>query len=225
MSDEFWDGSHQSRQLSYPWDAVVSFIFRNVPKRIKSSVNVLEVGCGDGNNLWVVVREGFNAYGIDGSAAAIDKARGRLAKENYSGDLRVGRFGEPLPWQNDHFDLVIDRAALTYCDDATMRFMLSEIHRVLRPSGRVFLDVYGDSHSSYRSGKILDTGLTTDMSGGRIAGTPPTRFYSRRDIDAIFDRNNWVLRSVQRLELTEMLNALGDIHSEYRVVAEKTEQS
>jgi 2-polyprenyl-3-methyl-5-hydroxy-6-metoxy-1,4-benzoquinol methylase len=104
----------RGRQLNrYPYHAVVSFVFRsfgNVADR--SSVRLLELGCGAGNNLWFAAREGFDVAGIDGSVTAIGFAKERFAQDELRGDLRVGCFSA-LPWEDDSFDAVIDRGALT----------------------------------------------------------------------------------------------------------------
>jgi len=44
----------------YPFDVVVTFVFRNAPRdRPRSEVRIVEIGCGAGNNLWFAAREGF----------------------------------------------------------------------------------------------------------------------------------------------------------------------
>jgi len=62
----FWDKRYLSGYAqSYPWDSVVSFIFRNAPKdRPRSEIKVLEVGFGTGPNLWFAAREGFRTSGV-----------------------------------------------------------------------------------------------------------------------------------------------------------------
>jgi len=35
-------------------------------------MRVLEVGCGNGANLWFLTFEGYDAFGIDASQAALD---------------------------------------------------------------------------------------------------------------------------------------------------------
>lgn len=113
----------------YPFDQVVSFMFRHG----KPGDRVLEIGCGAGNNVWFLAREGFVAAGIDISPSAIAAAEARLAADGLEADLRVGDFHQ-LPWPDDDFDFVVDRSALV-CSNEQKRALV-EIARVLRPHGR-----------------------------------------------------------------------------------------
>ena len=92
--DPAWEEAiySQGRHLNrYPFDAVVSFVYRYRPKvRAPQQIRILEVGCGAGNNLWFAAREGFDVAGIDGSDSAVDHARRRFEQEGLNGDLRVG---------------------------------------------------------------------------------------------------------------------------------------
>lgn len=126
-----WEASYAagSRVQRYPWDVVVSFVYRYG----RPADRILEVGCGTGANLWFAAREGFEVFGVDISAAAIRYARDRFAGEGLGGDFSVGDFST-LAHPDSFFDLVVDRAALSYTDD--IERPLSEIRRVLKPSGR-----------------------------------------------------------------------------------------
>jgi len=89
-SEIYSQGHHLNR---YPFDAVVSFLFRYRPRdKPREQTDVLEIGCGAGNNLWFAAREGFRVAGIDGSESAISFAQKRFESEKLSGDLRVGNF-------------------------------------------------------------------------------------------------------------------------------------
>src|SRR6266536_3320200 len=102
------------RQLNrYPFDAVVSFVFANAPAKPRSETKILEIGCGAGNNLWFAAREGFAVTGIDTSPSAIAYARDRFRSERLAGEFHVAPFSS-LPFPDDRFDLVIDRAAVSY---------------------------------------------------------------------------------------------------------------
>jgi ubiquinone/menaquinone biosynthesis C-methylase UbiE len=130
-----WDAAYRrGEQLNrYPFDAVVSYVIRNAAPGSR----ILEIGCGTGNNLWFLAREGFDAAGIDSSETAIAYATKRFEEEGLTADIRLGDFHD-LPWPDDSFDMVIDRAALQ-CS-TTQPDALREIARVLRPEGR-FLSI------------------------------------------------------------------------------------
>ena len=63
LMESFWEKTiyASGKQLNlYPYDSVVSFIFRSYPRqKPRHQVHVLEIGCGAGNNLWFISREGF----------------------------------------------------------------------------------------------------------------------------------------------------------------------
>jgi ubiquinone/menaquinone biosynthesis C-methylase UbiE len=220
--DPIWEekyaaGHHQR----YPWDMVVSFVFRNAPRdRPRSEVAIVEVGCGTGSNLWFAAREGFAVAGVDASASAIAAARKRFQEEKLSGDLRVADF-TALPFADATFDLAIDRGALTCCGDTALRAALAEIRRVLKPGGRFLFNPYADTHSSARSGKPGPDGLTVEISAGTLVGTGQIRFSSRRDVEELL-RAGWRILSLERIEKTELVRGAGALHSEWLVVAEKS---
>ena len=54
---------------------------------LKNKVNVLDIGCGGGNNLFFVAEMGLNAYGIDGSENAIKIANRRFKDKKLSAQL------------------------------------------------------------------------------------------------------------------------------------------
>ena len=101
--DPVWEKKYSSNSdiNRYPWDTIVSWIWRNIGNAKPSDLNVLEVGCGTGNNLWFAAREGFNVYGIDGSESAINYARNRFSDEGLIGEFIVGDI-ITLPFAN-HF--------------------------------------------------------------------------------------------------------------------------
>ena len=73
---------------------------------------VLDVGCGVGVFLRLVVDRGAEAFGLDASEALIDLARTRLPEA----DLRVGDM-EALPYDSDTFDLVTGFTSFFFAND------------------------------------------------------------------------------------------------------------
>lgn len=209
------------RAQRYPWDSVVSFVFRYAPRDIlREQVKILEVGCGTASNLWFAAREGYSVYGLEGSESAVDYAKKRFEEERLSGDLRVGDF-TCLPYENDLFDLVIDRGAITCVNDTAMAKAITEIHRVMKPGAVFHFNPYADSHSGLLEGEELGDGLTRIPQGATSMNPGLLNFVSRKRLNELFDDAIWQILSIQRREDTEMSNEKQQIHSEWLLLAEK----
>jgi len=100
--------------------------FRDVTRHFPPGARMLDVGCGTG---WLA--EHFDDYtGIDGSpdAVAAAAAKGR--------EIVLGDVAEPLPFPDADFDGVVLKDLLEHVADPVA--LVAEVHRVLRPGGRVF---------------------------------------------------------------------------------------
>src|SRR5689334_23176055 len=73
---------------------------------------VLDIGCGVGAFLRLVVARGGRAFGLDASPALVDVARRRVP----DADLRVGDM-EALPYDDDTFDLVCGFNSFFFAND------------------------------------------------------------------------------------------------------------
>ena len=219
--DPVWEEKYsKGHQQRYPWDCVVSFVFRNVPKgREFSSIKVLEVGCGTGSNLWFAAREGMQVAGIDGSASAITNARKRFSAENLEGDFHVGCFSV-LPFEAATFDIVIDRGALTCAGKEGFVNGFREIERVVKPGGRFFCRTPSDMHSSCWVGERSEYGTLDEISFGELMGAGRLFFISRNEVVELFSKN-WNLRELKRVESQDMLSKRPDLVSEWQIVAER----
>jgi SAM-dependent methyltransferase len=137
--DPGWEELFQKHEWGkYPPEDLIRFIAKNFYKyQNRDQISILEIGCGPGGNLWYLAREGFHAVGIDGSRTAIQKAQSRMAKESLFGGFFVGDV-VTLPFRNTIFDAVIDIECLYANTESDTRKILKEIHRVLKPGGKLF---------------------------------------------------------------------------------------
>jgi SAM-dependent methyltransferase len=101
-----------------------------------SGSRVLDAGCGSGPLTAALRDAGADVTGLDVSAAMVDLARERLGED---ADLHVADLGAPLPFADDEFDHVIASLVLHYLEDWSGP--LAELHRVLKPGGRLLLSV------------------------------------------------------------------------------------
>lgn len=102
---------------------------------------VLDAGCGDGRNLHYLLAQGFECYGIDSDARAVERIgalAARLAPEPTDGRFVVGAV-DALPWSDGSMDAVICSAVLHFASDlAHWTAMVDEMWRVLAPRGLFF---------------------------------------------------------------------------------------
>jgi SAM-dependent methyltransferase len=192
-------GRHLNR---YPYHAVVSFIltrFNSIPFEDREKIKILELGCGAGNNLWFAAREGFSVAGIDGSKTAVEYARNRLAKEGLKGDLRVGDFSS-LPWPNESFDVVLDRAALACVHRNVIKSALEESRRVLKPGGKMLSIIYSSGHPGRQFGRHLGDNDYDNFTGGCFQGLGLAHFCTREEIDVLYSSRFKIFSIVHILE-------------------------
>jgi SAM-dependent methyltransferase len=95
---------------------------------------LLDVACGSGLAIELARLRGANCSAIDASARMVAVARDR----NPECDIRVGDM-HALPWHPASFDVVTSFRGIW----ATTPGAVAEIHRVLRPGGRVGITVWG----------------------------------------------------------------------------------
>jgi ubiquinone/menaquinone biosynthesis C-methylase UbiE len=218
--DIYRDGRHLNL---YPFDIIVSFVFRHYPRqKPRHEVKILEVGCGAGNNLWFAAREGFDVYGIDRSETAIAFARDRFEREGLSGDLRIGDFTQ-LPFEDDTFDLALDRVSLVCCGRSSAQRAVDEIRRTLHVGGRFLFNPYSDRHSSRAAGQAGPDGVFHKIHGGTLQGVGQICFYGRGEIERLLFQG-WRVLSMAHREAVELDDLQPSIHADWIVVAEKEPQ-
>ena len=122
--------------------------------------SALDVGCGIGQMLYpfVALRNAFGV-GLDSSAQACRAGTDFYARYAPSARIRfVYGHAETLPFPDACFDVVNCGLALPYMNNSEV---LSEIARVLRPHGVLFLSTHhlryylGDLWRGFRSGSLL----------------------------------------------------------------------
>jgi SAM-dependent methyltransferase len=181
-------------QRRYPNEEFLRFIggrFGNAEPASRASIKVLELGCGAGANLWMLAREGFDAYGIDLSAEALSLCELMLEHWQVRAHLKVASM-VLLPYANASFDIVADIFS-TYClDEKDFALCLAEVGRVTRPGGYFFS--YSPSKNSDAFKNYLPA---TKIDGSTLEGIlrPSSPFFG----------NQYPFRFISQTEYAEML--------------------
>lgn len=95
---------------------------------------ILDLGCGDGQLTARLAGSGAMVQGVDASAEMVAAARNRGVTATHAP-------AEHLPFPNGSFDAVFSNAALHWVRGQSE--MMSEVHRVLAPSGRFVAEMGG----------------------------------------------------------------------------------
>ncbi len=102
---------------------------------------ILDIGCGTGRHLVYLAKRGFSMFGFDMSQKAIDMAEEWLTEEGLSANVMHSRMEDGFPYENMLFDAVISIQVIHHNRIAAIKSTISEIERVLRPGGYIFITV------------------------------------------------------------------------------------
>lgn len=100
--------------------------------------DVLEVGCGNGANLWYLAEHSTRAVGVDFCAEALDEARSYTHSRGRAVELIQGDITR-LPFPDGTFDSLVDCMVSQHVPYAAHLPLYKEYARVLRPGGWLFL--------------------------------------------------------------------------------------
>jgi len=222
MKFDYWEKTYKEGQMlnRCPFTNVVTFVYKNYPREKKrEEVNILEVGCGAGNNLWFLALEGFNVTGIDISESAIDYAKKRFKGEGLKGGFYVGNLAVDFPFSETNFDLIIDRGALTYLSIEECKKTIKKLTGMTNPEGRLFFNPYSDRHSFCAAGEYNSEGSTVNIKNVH-RNTDNITFYGRKDIFTVFN-DKWEIESVRQINDEDQTKPGFFINSFWEIIAKK----
>lgn len=141
---EFYEQSYGEMgfgaQRRYPNEELCRFMGRNlfsIPAPNRSDINILEVGCGSGANLWMIAKEGFSTFGIDLSKESLNLCGQMMRKYGVDAQLSDQDMSQ-TNFPASEFNFIVDIFS-SYClsKDLGAKFV-AEIVRLLKPGGKFF---------------------------------------------------------------------------------------
>lgn len=165
ISTDIWEKQYIEKgfksQRLYPNEELLRFMggnFFDIPHYKRKKIKILEIGCGSGANLWMIAKEGFQAFGIDSSKTGIKLCSKMLRRWQVSADIIIGNILTTLPYEDNYFDAVVDVVTMQHIPFSQHFQVYAEIERVLKKGGRFFSYHQGSKSFLYRNG------------GGKIIG-------------------------------------------------------
>jgi SAM-dependent methyltransferase len=140
--------------MKFPDEMVTRFFFKSgLHRRIG---RVLELGCGNGNNLGLFAAYGWHCTGLDYQQALIDQARRNFERQGYAdARLEVADMNDPLPPFHD-IDVLLMPGSLYYVHAQRGREIIRELGPRLNPGALVFCRFR--TPEDYRFGRGDDLG-------------------------------------------------------------------
>lgn len=201
--DSNWEDNiySQNKHINkYPYGELVSVFFNSLKYldqtilENKKNIKVLEIGSGAGNNLWFISELGFDTYGIDGSKSACKIARENCELREVKVNIKHAYFDD-LPFENDYFDIIIDRES-TCCGSLNdIKSWWEEVDRVTKQGGVIISFKFSDDNPSLL--KILNNEIKAEyiekntyrnIEKGTFKDTGIVHF---QEYDGIFDIFNF----------------------------------
>jgi len=175
VKQKVYDNVYSRKEISYePPHGVISLLYKKLLRfevnRYQSCYNLLpsdkerllDVGCGDGDFIFMAQGNFDECYGVDVSSLRIERAKARSKMRRSGNNLHFYKcdVDEGLPFVNSFFDAVSCIAVLEHVFNPPN--VLDEIHRVLKPRGIFIVEVPNIAWIPYRIqllfGKLPKTG-------------------------------------------------------------------
>jgi len=169
-----------------------------------AGLRVLDVGCGQGIDVYRYALAGARATGVDLTPRHVELAEAHLAAMGLEAEVVQGD-AEALPFEDASFDRVSSNGVLHHTPD--MPAALREIRRVLVPGGEARVIVYNRSSFHYwltqvlyegvlRGGLLQERSMVGVLSRGvefsSIGARPLVRVYSPRQVRELMTQAGFV---------------------------------
>ena len=128
---ELWDDLYSKNPITWRGNTVIP---------VPNSGKALDLGCGNGKTVSTLIDDGYEVTGVDFSEVAIDSCM-----KNFPDFVFIVSSVTDLPLEDSSFDYVTAVHVLEHLDDGELEKTVSEIRRVLKPSGYVFVRAFTEN--------------------------------------------------------------------------------
>ncbi len=187
----------QSVQPQKDFFRFLEWVKKNKNMELDSGITVLDLGCGVGRNGYYIA-EKYNAvvHGWDFSEAAIKKGNKLFHHENLH--LEKRDMTHDFPLDDNSVDLILDITASNALSESGRQKYLSEVNRVLRPGGYMYVRTLAKEGDKNARGLIKNfPGTEHDTYNHPELGVTE-RVFSGPDFKQIYEKYFRVIRMLRK---------------------------
>ena len=204
-----WEQLHSSRSWGrYPNKELVRFIgkkFFHLPKEERKNIKVLEIGFGQGANIWFLLKEGFDVYGIDISPSAKSRMKNYLEEMNIlTSDFDTRFIVEDMRNLsiNMDFDIIIDSASIFYATYKEHFLIYENVFKHLKKSGLFWSFHILKNSWGYGAGDIIDKDTFNNVNEGPLSNQGTIYFADMCDLIKMLEEVGFSIEEKEMLTRT-----------------------
>jgi len=220
LDKQLWERNIRRYNLVYPSEHVVRFLAKTYGDIDKSTVKLLDFGCGSGRNTYMMLEQGYNVYAVDCNEFSLEIVRGMA--ESQGKTITTKRNDETdIPFEDDLFDCIIAFGATFLLPDAKRRVLMSNLSRVLKPSGKLFANWRTTNDFLYQKGKEIekDVYLLDDRCAQFGLAGMTYYFSTLSDLKELYAEIGLTVENVDKLEF--YINNMTVCNSHFHIWARK----
>ncbi|MGC9517586.1 MAG: class I SAM-dependent methyltransferase [Methanomicrobiales archaeon] len=141
---------------------------------------ILDLGCGTGRHVAYMNNQGFSVSGCDASTKALE-----IASKNTPQAKLIYCDFKSLPYPDESFDGVISHGVVHHALMDDIRKAISEIKRVVRSGGLVYIMVPSINHDEFHTGTEIEK--NTKINIDSIDGDLPHHYFAKNELEDLFD--------------------------------------
>lgn len=161
-ADANWEKFHMDKvKVNFPqWpNEVMLKLFHGSylkePFVIEEGMNILDIGCGFGNNLIPFLKKGCKGFGTEVTDDIARLAQDLSKEYGYDAVIKSGH-NQNIPFDDNFFDVLLSINVLHYEKTEKDIFnSMQEYCRVLKPNGALVVITVGPEHTIYKKAKPI----------------------------------------------------------------------
>lgn len=219
FSHEWEEAFSQKKNFSeYPWSNLVSLVMRYAnPAKVSFRPRVLELGCGVGANIGFFIDKGFDYRAIEGSQSAVSYINKKFGD---AVTIVCHDFTKNIPYENDYFDLIVDRGSTTHNCSSEIQSVVSEVRRCLKKDHFfIVVDWFSIENYGLNEGEKLEPHTITNCKRGYLAGLGLCHFFDENELKVLFSK--WeIIYLMKKISLPYLVKKMSfELNSDLREAA------